>query len=133
MANDIRPMKEFREAGLLWYVNRVAFHPRGYALALDIDSETGDVLGWTIYGDGTEPWYFSPESEDQKFRDVELTLFQAKVANGKQAEAADRDSNEKAEVDVQALSEQVCTRMGCDCRKSRRRNPEQLELFSREL
>ena len=31
---DYRPLLELSEAGLLWLINRVVFHPRGIALAL---------------------------------------------------------------------------------------------------
>lgn len=67
----IRPMSEFREAGLLWYINRVAFHPRGFALALDVDEATGDIKGWGIMGDGSEIWTFKEESDDANFQKIE--------------------------------------------------------------
>jgi hypothetical protein len=53
-----RPFRELRTTGLLWLINATTFHPRGYALALHLD-ENGDVTGWSILGDGSEPWYFS--------------------------------------------------------------------------
>ena len=55
-----RPFSEFAEAGLLWFVNTSLFHPRGYALALHQD-ETGEVIGWSLLGDGTERWAFSEQ------------------------------------------------------------------------
>ena len=48
MADDLRPLAELRDSGLLWLINRVAFHPRGVALALHQTPEgevTGRVLG----------------------------------------------------------------------------------------
>lgn len=57
-----RPMNELRDTGLLWLLNRVVFHPRGYALALVYDDRDnphgsgGTVIGWRLHGDGTEPW-----------------------------------------------------------------------------
>ncbi|MGE0342533.1 MAG: hypothetical protein AB7O86_05655 [Porticoccaceae bacterium] len=54
---DIRPMSEFRDEGLLWLVNASVFHPRGYALAFHLDDD-GVVVGWTLEGDGSEPWVF---------------------------------------------------------------------------
>jgi hypothetical protein len=39
-----RPVR-LRDDGLLWYINRCVFHPRGYALALDGDgSDETDLL-----------------------------------------------------------------------------------------
>lgn len=61
-ADNGRPFSDLRDTGLLWLINRVVLHPRGYALALiyadreNPCAEGGDVLGWMIVGDGTEPW-----------------------------------------------------------------------------
>lgn len=77
-----RTFQEFREAGLLWLVNRVVFHPRGYALAFH-QNDDGEITGWSLKGDGTEPWYYGSNSdEDKHFADVQFTLSQAKVENG---------------------------------------------------
>ncbi len=70
----MRPMDQFRENGLLWYINRVAFHPRGFALGVDV-SEDGNIIGWTILGDGHEVWTFSNEDDDDNFAKIEY-LFQ---------------------------------------------------------
>ena len=51
-----RPFAELRETGLLWLLNRVVFHPRGYALALHFDDSYTAATGWSLMGDGTEPW-----------------------------------------------------------------------------
>lgn len=53
-----RPFSEFAETGLLWLVNTSVFHPRGYALAFHKD-DAGDVVGWSLLGDGTERWAFA--------------------------------------------------------------------------
>jgi hypothetical protein len=59
---EARPFCELRDTGLLWLINRVVFHPRGYALALVYDDRDnphgngGTVLGWQLHGDGQEPW-----------------------------------------------------------------------------
>lgn len=50
----VRSFAEFRDSGLLWLVNRVVFHPRGYALAFHFDDE-GVVTGWSLLGNGSEP------------------------------------------------------------------------------
>lgn len=55
-----RPLAELREHGLLWLINRTVFHPRGYALALEVD-EQGDVTGWALMGEGDEPWRYAPQ------------------------------------------------------------------------
>jgi len=60
----------FRRTGLLWYVNRVAFHPRGFALALD-EQDDGRVL-WELWGNGDEPYlYHADVSENAMFKEVE--------------------------------------------------------------
>lgn len=64
-----RPIEELRDTGLLWLINRQVFHPRGYALALHVWPEdherAGEVAGWSILGDGVEPWNFTDGDEDQ--------------------------------------------------------------------
>lgn len=45
--------------GILWWINRVAFHPRGYALA--VDPVTGVFY---LLGDGSETFSFGPESDE---------------------------------------------------------------------
>lgn len=53
--HDDAPRQEvdMRADGLLWLINRCVFHPRGYALALDVEKGR-----WFLLGDGTEPWNF---------------------------------------------------------------------------
>ena len=46
---------DLRADGLLWLINTVVFHPRGFALA--VDSETG---AFSLMGDGSERWAFAP-------------------------------------------------------------------------
>lgn len=45
--------------GILWLINRVVFHPRGYALAINSDTHQFYLLG-----DGTETWSFGPEADE---------------------------------------------------------------------
>lgn len=40
--------------GLLWLINRVVFHPRGFALGHTQGTDT-----FTLIGDGSEPWHFA--------------------------------------------------------------------------
>ena len=56
MTDDLgRDFAELRESGMLWLINATVFHPRGYALALHLDDD-GKATGWSLTGDGTEPW-----------------------------------------------------------------------------
>jgi hypothetical protein len=67
--------QQLREHGVLWAINRVLFHPRGFALALVPDAETGEFQGWTIVGDGQEVWRFDSEDvEDKHFAAFEQLL-----------------------------------------------------------
>ena len=59
---DVHPFGDLRSSGLLWLINRTVFHPRGLALALVAD-ETGDMIGWRLVGDGSEPMWFAPEDD----------------------------------------------------------------------
>lgn len=57
-----RPFSEFRDEGLLWLVNTMVFHPRGYALAFEINDD-GDAIGWSLQGDGKERWAYAATDE----------------------------------------------------------------------
>lgn len=61
--SELRPWEDLRTSGLLWLINRVVFHPRGFALGLASDSE-GAATGWLLLGDGSEPWWFADDSAD---------------------------------------------------------------------
>lgn len=71
-----RPFSELRDTGLLWLINTTVFHPRGYALSVHYDNGVGaEPTGWSIMGDGTEPWAFSEEADiDSCFRAVKQVL-----------------------------------------------------------
>lgn len=66
-----RPFSEMSDEGLLWLINRVCFHPRGYALAFH-KNEAGDVTGWSMLGDGSEVWTFPNEADDEEFAKVTM-------------------------------------------------------------
>lgn len=69
-----RPFRELRDGGLLWLINTTVFHPRGYALQLHID-EHGEPYGWSLTGDGTEPWSFTPGPDiDKAFKNAQQIL-----------------------------------------------------------
>lgn len=65
----IRPFSELQDEGLLWYINRSCFHSDGYALAFYKDDE-GNVIGWSMLGDGSEAWSFTDEKNDAEFAKV---------------------------------------------------------------
>lgn len=54
------------DEGLLWLINRAAFHPRGFALAFHKNDE-GVVEGWSMLGNGSEVWTFTSEADDEEF------------------------------------------------------------------
>ena len=68
-----RPFADLQSTGLLWYLNRTALWPRGFALALMHDG--GAIVGWDLVGDGTEPITSgSPETEGDRLAAVERLL-----------------------------------------------------------
>jgi hypothetical protein len=72
-----RPLSELSDSGLLWLINVTVFHPRGFALALEKNTETGEVTGWELLGNGSEPWVFS-DSRRERFAAAEETFEQAR-------------------------------------------------------
>jgi hypothetical protein len=70
------PMAGLRDRGVLWAINRVLFHPRGFALA--VDRESGDLF---VHGDGSEPWTFTEQLDDQHFAEFEALLDEARLTN----------------------------------------------------
>lgn len=77
-------------SGLLWLINRVVFHPRGFALALHTESD-GRVTGWSIQGAGKEVWKFSDADDDASFAAAEKTLNEAR----QQAQATKQNEEPK--------------------------------------
>lgn len=81
---EARPWGELRDSGLLWLINRVVFHPRGYALFVTM--RDGEPVGWGLQGDGSEVWTFSGD-EDHHFEAVQYTFAeQAAAARAPKAE-----------------------------------------------
>lgn len=72
---------ELGESGLLWLINKVCFHPRGFALAIVTDSKTGKIKGWDLLGNGSEPWRFTEEVDNEYFHRAEGTLHRFKFNN----------------------------------------------------
>lgn len=57
------------EDGLLWLINTVVFHPRGFALGY------GDDGSFELWGNGDEPWSYSETVDtDAKFRAAEAAM-----------------------------------------------------------
>lgn len=55
--------QELLDNGVIWAINRVLFHPRGYALQLNV----ADGM-FKIWGNGDEPWEFRGVDEDAKMK-----------------------------------------------------------------
>lgn len=69
----ILPFDDLRATGLLWLLNKSCLHPRGYALAFHYDGD-GELSGWKLLGDGSEPWQFDVDTENDAFARVEAFL-----------------------------------------------------------
>lgn len=67
------PWNELREFGILWLINKAVFHPRGFAFGIVMD-EDGTISGWSMSGDGSEPWNFPEAVDDECFARVEEFL-----------------------------------------------------------
>jgi len=70
----VHTFAELRDTGLLWFLNRLALHPRGLALALHCNS-AGRPYGWSLIpSDDGNPWTFDPRTDADGFRRSEITL-----------------------------------------------------------
>lgn len=67
-----RPFEELRDSGVLWLINRMVFHPQGYALALHFDSAY-QLTGWSIAGNGTEEWRYTQGDDRAGFEAMART------------------------------------------------------------
>jgi hypothetical protein len=73
--DDKRPASEpfdnrvFVDSGLLWALNRLVLHPRGFALSWDDTEQT-----WQLFGDGTECWAFEHDTDITRQAVYETTL-----------------------------------------------------------
>ena len=68
-----RPLSELSEAGLLWLINRVVFHPRGLSLYVHRTPDS-QVVGWSLQGDGTDVPAFEEGVDEEFFRRACQTL-----------------------------------------------------------
>jgi len=55
--------------GVLWYLNRVAFHPRGLALSFNPATQA-----FSLWGDMDEPWAFTVDDDNEKFKAFDAAL-----------------------------------------------------------
>ena len=79
------PFEDMRTKGLLWLINATVFHPRGFSLAFHFDGhpdEGGPATGWSVVGDGSEPWTFgdTPDAKE-RFLAFEDFLFNVMLSN----------------------------------------------------
>jgi hypothetical protein len=78
--DETHSFRELQSTGLLWLINRVVFHPRGFALGMVPEgNEPGAPYGgWVLLGDGSEPWTFADNdggpTEDELFAKVQEVL-----------------------------------------------------------
>lgn len=72
----ILPLADLRSTGMLWLINRTVFHPRGFALALELDEVNDEIVGWSLLGDGTEVWAMTDEQDDRHFDEAVAFLRQ---------------------------------------------------------
>jgi hypothetical protein len=72
-APQMRTWEELRDTGLLWLINTAVLHPRGFALAVEIN-DAGEAIGWAIVGDGLRPWTFPDAVAESQFPVVEAFL-----------------------------------------------------------
>lgn len=68
--------QEMLDNGLVWAINRVLLHPRGYAM--QIDRASGQVQLW---GNGDQPWEFRSVDEDAKMKAFNA-LLESVTTNG---------------------------------------------------
>jgi hypothetical protein len=69
---DKRSFDALPDSGVLWAINRLVFHPRGFALTLHV--QDGVAIGWSIQGNGKEVWTFDIHDDDDQFNKFEALL-----------------------------------------------------------
>lgn len=76
-------MEAMREHGVLWAINRLVFHPRGFALSLvypddatreQILAHEVEPIGWQVLDDGHEVWAFAQDLDESGFLEFEELL-----------------------------------------------------------
>ncbi len=76
---DAYTLGQMAETGLLWLVNRVVFHPRGFALALDYGDGEDEPRGWSIVAaeDGLFSFGLPDQMEHDRKAAIERLLAEA--------------------------------------------------------
>lgn len=69
-----REFADLQATGLLWFINRSLFWPRGYALELVASTVDGSILGWNVGWDGEPIMSGDPDAEAGKLAAVEALL-----------------------------------------------------------
>lgn len=64
---------DLENSGLLWMINRFIFHPRGFTFGL-VPDEHGNIIGWTVLGDGKTCQRFLPDMDEMGFLTSETFL-----------------------------------------------------------
>jgi len=64
---------DLERSGLLWMMNRYIFHPRGFTFGL-VPDEHGNIIGWTVLGEGKECLGFTKHMDDMGFLASETFL-----------------------------------------------------------
>lgn len=80
-----RPFDDLRTSGLLWLINRVVFHPRGFALGFVFHE--GELAGWQLQGDGTDPFRYDNDIDER-----DLMRAAERELGGRPPVAAKRDA-----------------------------------------
>jgi len=97
-----RPASSFdqlRATGLLWLINRVALHPRGFALALEYADGDPEPVGWSLaYAGAGEPWCFPHAEEPEKFQAVEQLLDLCRLLGRMPDQTTNGDTRDQAGV-----------------------------------
>jgi hypothetical protein len=76
-AGNPLPFSDLSESGLLWLINRVVFHPRGFALQLAQRESDGEITGWRLAGDGSGAWRM--DGDEPEFAAAEATFEAARA------------------------------------------------------
>ncbi len=63
----MKNLTDFRNAGLVWAINKSLFHPYGFSMEVKFNDKTGEIVGWDITGDGSKPFFYSQEIEKAGF------------------------------------------------------------------
>lgn len=94
--------EEARPTGLLWAINKVLMHPRGFALAFEYPdgSELEDIkanavapMGFSVVGDGSEPWSFAEGLDEEGFAAFEEFLTHHRAEPGPQGKPLAEELN----------------------------------------